>query len=262
MTKKIAASVLAVLILCALVACSSGKSDGTGLTDSVIDIGEQKLTYTASNGDTFTYEYLTSTTAKITAFSGEYAPHTVTIPATLGERTVTEIAASAFYACSGIAEVRFEAPVEVIGDYAFANCEGLETVEFPASVREIGKGAFWGCAALKEVILPTGATAIGDIAFYGCTALEKLTVPATLETIGDSAFTNCTALTAIELPEGVRAVGEQAFYGCTAVKSVKLPASLEEIGKWAFITQIKALTDEEIVTVPGSAAAEYVKSMR
>lgn len=260
MSKKIAASVLAVLMLCALVACSSDK--GTNLTDSVIDIGEQKLTYTQSNGDTFTYEYLNSTTAKITAFSGEYEPHTVTIPATLGERTVTEIGASAFYACSGISEIKFEAPIEVIGDYAFANCKGLTAVEFPDSVRQIGKGAFYGCEVLKQVDLPAALTEIGDIAFLGCETLESVTFPASLEKIGDLAFTDCAALTAIHLPEGVRAVGEQAFYGCEAVKSVKLPASLEEIGNWAFITQIKALEDEDIVTVEGSVAEAYVESMR
>ena len=55
-----------------------------------------EIKYSYANGDTFTYEYLTSTTVTITAFSGNDEPHKITVPAKIESYDVTAIGEQAF----------------------------------------------------------------------------------------------------------------------------------------------------------------------
>ena len=261
MTKRVFAMLLAVLMLCLCVACSDKGNDGA-TDDPVINIGPETLTYTDSQGDTFTYEYLSSTTIAITGFVGSDEPHVITIPAAIDGRNVTEIASEAFYAKSNISEIKSEAALVKIGDYAFAYCEALTTVTLPSSIKVIGKNAFCFSAHLTTVVMPEGLENINDAAFYGCTSLTGVTFPASLKTIGAATFLDCTALTSIVLPEGVTSVGTQAFYDCTAVETLSLPASLTEIGKWAFNPIVRDLPDEAITVVEGSVAAKHIAEFR
>lgn len=261
MMKKIIALLLATLMLCALVACQ-GKEDEV-IDDPVINIGAQHLTYTDDDGNTFTYDYLTSTTVEITAFSGSDEPHAVTIPTTIGEYTVAAIADQAFFSYSNLSSVILPEGLTTIGDYAFANCEAMTSVSFPSTLTTVGAGSFYGCDTLASVNF--SATALKSIdanAFADCPMLSSVTFPATLADIGAYSFANCTALTAITLPEGVAAVGTQAFYNCTAVASLTLPASLVEIGEWAFNPTARDLEDAAITVPAGSAAEAYIKSAR
>lgn len=259
MTKRIFALMLALLALCALVACSPDEGT-TG--DPVINIGVQKPTYKDSYGDTFTYDYLSSTTVAITGFSGSDEPHTVTIPAMIEDREVVAIADEAFYANSNISAVKCEAKLTAVGNYAFAYCEALKTVELPSTLQIVGTGAFYNCSALISCTLPEGVTTINDNAFANCGVLPSITLPSTLKTIGKYAFANCVALEAIVIPEGATTVGDQAFYNCTAVAALNLPASLTEIGEWAFNPIVRELPDEAITVVADSVAAKYVKQFR
>lgn len=260
MMKKIVAIALAALMLCALVAC--GKEDQV-TDDPVINIGTQYLTYTDDDGNTFTYDYRSSTTVEITAFSGSDEPHAVTIPATIGEYTVAAIADRAFFSYSNLSSVTLPEGLVEIGEYAFANCEVLSTVNFPSTLEVIGKGAFYGCDTLTAAELSgTALKEIGAQAFADCPMLTTATFPATLANIAEYAFANCTALTAITLPEGVISVGAQAFYNCTAVQALTLPASLVEIGDWAFNPTARDLEDAAITVPEGSAADAYVKNAR
>lgn len=260
MMKKIIALALAALMICTLVAC--GKEDQV-TDDPVINIGAQYLTYTDNDGNTFTYDYRTSTTVQITAFSGSDEPHAVTIPATIGEYTVAAIADEAFFSYSNLSSITLPEGLVEIGAYAFANCEVLTTVNFPSTLKTIGKGAFYGCDTLSAVDL-SGSTLeyIGAQAFADCPMLATATFPATLAKIDEYAFANCAALTAITLPEGVKTVGAQAFYNCTAVASLTLPASLVEIGDWAFNPAARDLEDAAITAPEGSYAAQYIKNAR
>ena len=261
MTKKIIALVLAAIMLCALVACS-GKEDSI-TDDPVINIGVQLMTYTDDNGDTFTYEYLTSTSVTITAYSGNDEPHAVTVPAKIESYDVAAIGEQAFYACSNIASISLPEGLTTIGAYAFANCEVLTAVSLPKTLETVGKGAFYGCDTLPAIDF--SATALSDIganAFADSPALASVTFPTSLRTVGDLAFLNCTALTAITLPEGVETVGDQAFYNCTAAESLTLPASLANIGSFAFNPTARDLEDTAITVPAGSVAAEYLDSFR
>lgn len=259
MTKRIFALMMALFMLCALVACSP---EDDVIDDPVINIGVQDPTYRDSIGDTFTYKPLTSTTVVITDFSGGDEPHLVTIPAVIDDKEVVEIAAEAFYGKSNISAIKCEAKLTAIGEYAFGYCEALVTVELPSTIEVIGKGAFYNCSSMTSCIMPEGLTTIEDKAFSNCYALPSVTFPSTLKSIGVFAFANCTALESIVLPEGLTTVGEQAYYNCTAVQALNLPASLTEIGKWAFNPVVRDLPDEAITVVEGSAAAEYIKQFR
>ena len=274
MMKRVFALMLAVLMLCALVACSGDEDDGI-TSDPVIDVEIKLPTYTDSNGDTFTYEYLNSTSVKITGFSGSDEPHLVTIPAYVVEKVtvdgdqteevqkkVAAIDDSAFFANSNISDIKCEAELISIGRYAFAYCEALLTVELPDSLENIGDGAFYNCSALTSVDLGTGVKEIGNHVFANCASLSAITFPSSLERIGAYTFAECVALTAVELPEGIVSVGAQAFYNCTAVEKLTLPASLIEIGDWAFNPFVRTLPDEAVTVVEGSKAAEYIAQVR
>lgn len=267
MMKKIIALLLALSTLCALVGCG-GKEDDV-IDDPVINLGVQYLTYTDEDGNTYTYDYTSSTTVEILAFSGSDEPHAVKIPATIDEYAVTSIADEAFFSYSNISSITLPEGLLTIGDYAFANCKALTSVIFPSTltnhngVAAIGVGAFYGCDALTSVDLSsTNVGTIGNYAFAECTTLANITFPTSLVSVGDYAFAASTTLTAITLPEGVATVGEQAFYGCTSVASLTLPASLSEIGDLAFHPMVRTLEDAAISVVDGSYAQKYIKEFR
>ena len=284
--KKLLALLLAALMLVTAVACTDMGEDPT---DSVVvNIGIQVMSYTdEATGDTFTYDYLNSTSVIITDFtSSNYEPHTVTVPDTIKvvtkkentgtsteiDMTVAAIGEQAFYASSNISEIKFNKSLTSIGTFAFANCERLNNVVLPDSLVEIGVGAFYGCDALTDITLNNGLKVIGDSAFNSCAALNNTTIPASVQTIGVAAFSDCTTMTEIVVPEGVKEIEKFAFYNCSAVESVTLPASVEKIGLYAFSTQLRGReveTEEEGVfeiidvtfnTPAGSYAADYIKN--
>ena len=284
--KKLLALLLAILMLATTVACTDMGEDPN---DSVVvNISVEAMTHTdAATGDTYTYEFLNSTSVVITDFTSiNYEPHTITIPDMVtvvtkkqGSGTTTEmemavaaIGDQAFYAMSNIAEVKFNKNLISIGAFAFANCESLNNLVIPENVTTIETGAFFGCDALANVTLTNGLVTIGDSAFYSCVALENIDIPASVEDIGVAAFSDCTALQAVVIPEGVKTIGKFAFYNCTAVESVTLSASIEKIGLYAFSTQLRGreveteeegvfeTVDVEFITPAGSYAADYIKN--
>ncbi len=290
--KKLLALMLAALMLVSAVACTDMGEDPN--ESVVINIGVEAMTYTdEATGDTFTYDYLNSTSVVITDFSSaDFEPHVVTIPDTVtviakkeGSATATEmdmtvaaIGDRAFYAKSNISEIKLNKSLQSIGAFAFANCEVLNNVDVPAAVTTIGEGAFYGCDGLTTVKMNEGLVTIDNSAFYLCTALVDVTIPSSVQTIGDAAFSDCTALEELVIPEGVKSIGKLAFYNCTAITKITLPASVESIGLYALSTQLHGVEIEiepdpededgevtfetfypEIVCPEGSYAEKYVQ---
>ena len=78
------------------------------------------------------------------------------------------------------------------GADAFYNCTSLKSVTFDANshINTIPTNAFNGCSVLSDIELPTtlGIREIGESAFFDCPSLYKFTIPADLETISANAF--------------------------------------------------------------------------
>ena len=110
------------------------------------------------DGYMWTYEITNGTAAICGTFRAPgVAPApigAVTIPATLGGKTVTEIGYKAFEGCSGMTSVTIPDSVTHIGDSAFYRCSGLTSMTIPNNVTNIGEAAFYGCDNLTDMTLP------------------------------------------------------------------------------------------------------------
>lgn len=111
-----------------------------------------------------------------------------------------DIPVRAFYGCDSLFAVELGEAVGSIGDYAFFGCTALSQVTFEATATisgadTIGIWAFGECASLPMLTLPEGYVSIVGAAFGGCRALESITLPASLTTIGKNAFADSLLLT-------------------------------------------------------------------
>ena len=172
-------------------------------------------------------------------------------------KDITAIGKEAFYNCTNLESVTFEANSQLtsISDYAFMYCSTLESFTIPASVTTIGQNAFvfsgltafhveagnttfkseggvlfnkvgttllaYPCGnTATSYVIPNGVTTISDYAFYSCEKLTTVVFPANLTTIGESAFYECIGLTSVTIPSKVTNIGSDAFFGCYWVTNV------------------------------------------
>lgn len=167
------------------------------------------------DGYTWTYR-INGDTAEIynSSWTAAISPDpigTVTIPSTLGGKTVTSV-----------------------GNYAFYTCDRLTGVIFGNSVTNIGYGAFYGCSVLASVELPSSLKSLGNECFYNCSVLPSITIPAGVARIPSRCFDNCSSLRLVSLPDTITDIGDYAFRGCSSLTSIALPAKLKTIGAGVF----------------------------
>ncbi len=225
--------------------------------------------YITFDGLKYTIES-TNYTAEVVKQDADAVLDDITIPETFSyfgnTYTVTSIAESAFYFCTGLTGITIPNAVTSIGNSAFANCTSLSSITIPSSVTSIGERVFAlspltsisvqsgntvydsrnDCNAIIETatnkliagchgtVIPSTVTSIGDYAFDGCTAIEAITIPSSVTSIGDYAFYGCTGLTSITIPDSVTSIGEQAFWACQALTSITIPSTVSSIGNSAF----------------------------
>ena len=79
--------------------------------------------------------------------------------------------------------------------YAFYGCTSLKDITFEAGITTIGQAAVYDCTSLKTVTFKSGVTTIKTYAFYGCSALNQIYLPVSLRTVETYAFYNCSSLT-------------------------------------------------------------------
>ena len=85
--------------------------------------------------------------------------------------SVAKIGDSAFYGCSKLEKVVFDAEkskLKSIGNYSFTDCKKLTSISFGPELVRIGEGAFKSCENLEKIIITDSVTEIGADAFLGC----------------------------------------------------------------------------------------------
>ena len=190
------------------------------------------------DGYTWTYR-ISGSTAEITSFSpeptaiGDVLLDSITIPDTLGGKTVTSIKERAFYGCFGLVSVIIPSGVN-IGYYAFSNCSNLRSVTLSYGVKNIGEGAFYCCRKLSSVTIPNNITRIREEVFSGCSSLTNIVIPSSVTSIEYEAFYGCSGLTSVTFGNGVISIGDFAFGGCSGLTNLLFLGNAPSIGSHAF----------------------------
>ena len=217
------------------------------------------FTYTVGNG-----------VATITSYIGTNGG--TTIVDVINGYPVVAIGASAF-ANSSVTSVMISPSLTNIANSAFFNCSGLTNIMFIGNAPTLGSGVFnkdtsltvyyysdasgWGatyggCPAVG-LIPYTYTTNNNAITITGHLGVGvALTVPAIINgypvaTIGDYAFAN-GSLTNISIANSVTTLGNHAFDGCSSLASITLSTNLTGIGQYAFSGSLPGAS----VTLPGS----------
>lgn len=175
----------------------------------------------------FTYTKGT-TSITITGLKEGVAWESLTIPETIEDLPVTQIATSAFKNKTLFKSIELPNSLKDIGDEAFYGCSGLTSVTIPDSVTNIGKGAFYGCNGLTSITIGNGATSIGDNAFRNCFRLTSITIPNSVTSIETGAFRDCTGLVSVTIGNSVTSIGNSAFDGCSGLTRVYYTGDIVE----------------------------------
>ena len=138
------------------------------------------LTEPVTGGEnTYAYKLLDDGTVELTGFLPGVSVADVVIPSTVTlngkDYSVTSIGTGAFYECTALQSVQFEAPIKSIGFMAFALCTGLTSIALPEGLETIGQSAFAYCTGLVSVTIPQSIQVIKYGAFdYGYGSTKKL----------------------------------------------------------------------------------------
>ncbi len=200
------------------------------------------------------YTYVENEDGTVTITSCKYtARNTVTVPTTLGGKTVAAIADRAFFECMDIEAVVIPDGIKTIGEEAFRGCMSMASVAISPTVEYIGEGAFADCTSLNSItITGPGSTyqIIDDIlytdegktlhtfpagflrSFSGIASKNEISV---LEEEGDiGSVDDIIVITTYEIPYGVEKIASKAFYSNVGLTSITIPETVKEIGDGAF----------------------------
>ncbi len=158
----------------------------------------------------------------------------VTIPDTLGGKTVTQIYKNAFSKNEAIESVTMPNTIDTIGAGAFQNCANLQTVTLSTGLETMGSGVFKE-TGITSIVIPNGVTNLESDMFFGCTSLASVTLSQTLNSLGGSSFMGCTQLLAITIPDNVSEIQYGTFSGCTKLADVTLGSGIISIDGDAFL---------------------------
>ena len=152
--------------------------------------------------------------------TGGSASGTLVIPATLGNYTVTSIAADAFRSAA-ITELDCSGAIGLqrIGTSAFAECNQLTTVKLPNSLTEIGTLAFHHCTAISSINLQDTRLQVLESLFTvdeddeeSLEGLVNLSLPSTLKTIKRCAL-QFLGIQSITFPSSITTIEDRVLEG-------------------------------------------------
>ena len=160
----------------------------------------------------------------------------VTIP-----NSVTSIGTSAFYDCSGLTSVVWNAIncADFLSDSRSRpfGYNSITSFTIGDSVQHIPAYLCSGMTKLTSVTLPNSVTSVGNAAFYECSGLTSpvynadcfaymptsyqgdYVIPEGIKQIAGAAFRDCSSLTSITIPNSVTSIGDYAFDGCSGLTS-------------------------------------------
>ncbi len=181
----------------------------------------------------------------------------VSIPSTL-----TSISCSAFYGCSALTDVVWNAADCVVTGFNFYNYHcvygpfyeiPVYSVVFGKSVRKIPVGLFGSCSSLEEVTFSDSIKVVGMNAFYTCEALKKIDLPESIDTIGYHAFYS-TSLETITIPKNVRYINSS--FNSSKIKKLYYNAKRADIDSDSFERTLfsnisHVVFGEEVEVIPG-----------
>ena len=163
---------------------------------------------------------------------------------------VTSLAGSAFYGCSNIKTLNWNATSH--SDFSAspfaAAANSINTVTFGGSVNKVPAYLCHNFSNLTSISLPGTIKTIGAHGFEG-SGLRSLNT-ASVQTISESAFAYCGDLATVTLGSELKTLGKDAFNHDVALKSVTLPASLTSMGTGVFsnCTALASVTDNSRLT--------------
>ena len=230
-------------------------------TDIAVDDRAELTGDEQTEGD---YKYTAlSDGAHIIKYTGNAAE--LTIPDTLGGKTVVAIDHRAFNACNTLTKVivpdsvksldtyafsgcekltdiKLSNGIKDIPEYCFADCKQLSKVEMGEGVESIGAMAFSSCELLSEFDLPVSVNSVGQQAFQSCKALKKITVRKGIKELKHLTFSDCTGLTEVVFEEGTQleTIGDYCFIGCSSLNEIEIPDTVKVVDEYAF-TECEAL---------------------
>ncbi|MBO5540355.1 MAG: leucine-rich repeat protein [Muribaculaceae bacterium] len=144
--------------------------------------------------------------------------------------SVTSIGREAFWGCSGLTEVVWNA--KNCSDFTsssnpFSSArQSITYFTFGDSVQKIPAYICYHFTALTSVTIPNSVTSIGYEAFSGCSGLTSVTIGNSVTSIGGGAFDGCSGLTEVTIPNSVTSIGSSAFSGCSGL--TKLTSQIVE----------------------------------
>lgn len=166
---------------------------------------------------------------------------TLEIPNENGNIPVTAISNKAFYNHSGFSSVTIPESITSIGDSAFYGCSNLKTVNFNATdCSNMGESVFGNCGKLDTVNIGNNVTNIPVYAFKGCTGLTSVTIPDSVKSICGEAFGGCTGIKSVTIGSGIETIGSYVFKGCSALTDITYNGTTEQ---WKNLIKAKYWND-------------------
>jgi len=245
-------------ILMKIRACVCGRSKAFNAHESSIKLLLGILLLAAPAGAQAQFSYTINpggTTITITGGPGV----AVTIPSSIGGRTVTSIANFAFEYSTFLTSVTIPGSVTNVGAFAFDSCPHLTNVTIlNDSALYIQGYTFRGCP-ITSLVLPAGLVDLEGYAFEFCGSLTNVTFLGSAPIIGANNFLACPNLRSVYFYGNAPAVDASAFSLDTNAIVYYLPCAtgwsstfcgLPTVSWWQ--GEFRYTTNADAITITGS----------